>query len=72
MNTAEQKRWSALYLDNPDIAARGVKIEEFLHQPAEIFEAVVYGRALPLDPRPLLPAQRAVQERLDAVSEGSR
>lgn len=74
MTARERQRWTAFYHDNPDLSRVGV--ERFLDNPAEIFEAVIYGRALPLpsgmDHYPLLPAQRDVQARLDLASEGAR
>ncbi|MCU7877250.1 MAG: hypothetical protein KZQ84_10705 [Candidatus Thiodiazotropha sp. (ex Lucinoma borealis)] len=61
--------WGDVYLSNKAILKeRGVLFDTFLIDPKAILEAVLFGKPLPLpegeDFYPLLPSQRAVQERL--------
>lgn len=66
--------WGAIYLDNPVIAQLGISFEAFLAQPARILPAASFTALVPLteffDRLPLLPAQRAVRDRLDAADAG--
>lgn len=62
--------WGEIYAAN-HLRSRGILFEMFLRYPAEIMQAVGFGCALPLPAGetfyPLLPRQRAVQERLDTL-----
>lgn len=66
--------WGEVYLDNPGLRAIGITFEMFLQQPAQILESATFHTLMPLpEPHkfyPLLPQQRAVQERVDAAAAG--
>ena len=65
------EHWGEVYAANPALAARGILLAAFLDYPQELLEAVVFRRALPLAPDqehyPLLPRQRVVAARVDAI-----
>lgn len=67
-------RWGDEYLAHPFLRAMGITFEQFLQFPRELLDGASVMTLIPLpDPHkfyPLLPKQRAVQERVDAEAAG--
>ena len=66
--------WADVYLANTGLRAIGITFEMFLQAPAQILASATFHTLMPLPEAhkfyPLLPAQRAVQERVDAAAAG--
>lgn len=66
--------WGEVYIANPVMAQIGISFEAFLAQPARILPAASFTAVILLteyfDRLPLLPAQRAVRDRLEAADAG--
>jgi hypothetical protein len=66
--------WGDVYLGNPALRAIGITFEMFLQAPEQILGSATFHTLMPLPEGhkfyPLLPAQRAVQERVDAEAAG--
>lgn len=73
---AEIDHWGEIYLANPWLYRLGISFGEFIESPAAYLHAVGCAALMPLPEGakfyPLLPAQRAVQERLDAEAAGQQ
>lgn len=65
------ERCAKLYMQNPELRARGVLFVMFLAQPQAYLRAIDFGLVMPLPPGeefyPLLPDQRAVRDRIDCA-----
>jgi len=66
--------WGAEYLAHPFLRAIGISFELFLQFPRELLDTASVSTLIPLPTAhglyPLLPRQRAVQERVDAEAAG--
>ncbi len=66
--------WGEIYLANPLLTQLGITFEDFLSAPAGILSAATYQTLMPLPDGAqfyaLLPAQRAVRDRMDAADAG--
>lgn len=75
MSEAVIDMWADVYAANPMIALLGISFEMFLIQPHKFLPTANFTAIIPLTDEmlarlPLLPKQRAVQERLDAADAG--
>lgn len=74
MSDEEIEFWGGVYLANPTLSMLGFTFEAFLTEPRRILPAAEFSAIFSLteffDRLPLLPAQRAVRERLDAQDAG--
>jgi hypothetical protein len=68
------ERWGDEYVAHPYLRAIGISFEQFLQFPRELLESASVTTLIPLPEAhkfyPLLPKQRAVQERVDAEAAG--
>ena len=68
------EHWGNEYRARPFLRAIGISFEQFLQFPRELIDTASVSTLIPLPNAhgfyPLLPAQRAVQERVDAAAAG--